>query len=122
VIINNDKYMTENLEFPIDTTKIGTDEGAKQFRTGVIEDALSSLEQKKAFGPGDLVTILGGPYAHQGLMVVEVREDGVTRIAPAPNFPTVEIQTDKLFHFDDYHDAFRKALIDEQVLGSRNPQ
>lgn len=105
--------------FILDTSKIGTDEEAMQFRNAVIERVLSALQERKPFGVGDIVATLHGPYAHQGMMVVEIKDNGETRVAPAPNTPTVELKADDLYHFDDYHEAFKVALIEEQSRPQR---
>ena len=115
--------MVNDMEkFVIDTSKISQSKAAERFKKSTIEDILSNSEQKKSYRPGDIVTTLEGPHAHIGLMVVELKENGMVRVAPAPNTPTVEIHESKLFHFDDYHEAFKAALIEEQVLNPDNPQ
>lgn len=84
--------------------------GAEMLRKQTIKEYLEGLEQKRVFGPGDLVTTVEGPYANQGLMVVEKRKDGTVMIAPAPNTPAIPMQESELYHFDDFHTAFRAAL------------
>jgi len=101
--------------FTIDTSKIKTDPESVASKKRTIAECLLMLEDKKSFGPGDLVATIEGPYANIGLMVVEVNENGTTRVAPAPNTATIEIPTDKLYHIDDYHEAFKVALIEEQI-------
>lgn len=114
--------MENEKQFVIDTSKIRTDEKGKDFKKATIEHVLSTIEEKKPFDVGDLVMTLEGPHAHMGLMVVEKKEDGIVRIAPAPNTPTEEIHESKLWHFDDYHEAFKVALIEEQNTDLDNPQ
>ena len=114
--------MNEKERFVIDTTKISQSEKAQDFKKATIEEVLENLEQKKPFGVGDLVITLEGPHAHIGLMVVELKDDGMVRIAPAPNTPTIEIHESKLFHFDDYHEAFKVALVEEQIYNPDQPQ
>lgn len=113
--------MEKQEYFVIDTTKISRSEKAQSFKRATIKEVLTILEQKKPFGPSDIVTTLEGPYAHIGLMVVELKENGIVRIAPAPNMPTIEIHESKLFHFDDYHEAFKLALIEEQIFNPDKP-
>ena len=84
--------------------------GAEMLRKQTIKERLEGLKQKRVFGPGDLVTTIEGPYANQGLMVVEKKTDGTVMIAPAPNTPAIPMQESMLYHFDDFHDAFRAAL------------
>ena len=114
--------MEKHEKFTIDTIKISRSEKAERFKKATIENILRNLEQKKPFGPGDFVATLEGPHAHKGLMVVEIKENGMIKIAPAPNMPTIEINEAELFHFDDYHEAFKVALIEEQTFNPDNPQ
>lgn len=109
--------------FVVDTSKLDGDKG-RAFAKATIESVLGSMEREKlkSFGPGDLVTTLEGPYAHKGLMVVEKRTDGIVLILPAPHEVHVEIPHDQLFHFDDYHEAFKVALIEAQELNPNQPQ
>lgn len=54
-------------------------------------------------------------------MVCEVKENGMVRIAPAPNTPTIEIHQSELFNFNDYHEAFKVALFNEQIYNPDIP-
>lgn len=110
------------MQFIIDPSKIGQSENANKFKKATIENILGSLEKKRSYGPGDIVATLEGPHAHIGLMVVELKKDGMVRVAPAPNTPTIEIHESKIFHFDDYREAFNVALIEEQILNPDQPQ
>ncbi|MFA5926507.1 MAG: hypothetical protein WC831_06335 [Parcubacteria group bacterium] len=114
--------MEKKEPYIIDRSKISSSERAMKFKKATIEDILANLEKKKPFVVSDLVATIEGPYAHIGLMVVEFKEDGMVRIAPAPNTPTVEIHESKLFHIDDYHEAFKVALVEEQIFNPDNPQ
>lgn len=112
----------EQKPFIIDTSKIGQTESAEILKKDTIQRVLINLEQKRPFGPNDIVTTLEGPHAHKGLKVIELKENGMVRVAPAPNIPIVEIHESKLFHFDDYQEAFKLALIEEQNLNPEKPQ
>ena len=117
--------MEDHKKFTIGAREIGKSKEAQEFKKATIKNVLESLrpEEKKAFGPGDLVTTLEGPYAHKGLMVVEKKDDGMVRIAPAPNTPAdVEIHESKLWHLNDYSEALKVALVEEQDFDIENPQ
>lgn len=109
-------------QFVIDPKKIGKSKQAEDFKKATIKDVLEKIGEKKPFGPGDIVTTLDGLYAHKGLMVVEIKDDGMVRIAPEPNTPTIEIPGSDLWHFDDYHEAFKAALVEEQNINLDKPQ
>jgi len=95
--------MEKYKPFSIDTSKINTDEKSENFKKTTIEYVLNNKKKKTAFGVGDLVTTLEGPYAHTGLLVVGKKENDMIR-------------------FDDYHEAFKVALIEEQNIDLANPQ
>lgn len=84
--------------------------GSELLRKNAISEYLERLESRREFGPGDLVTTMDGPYANQGLMVVEKRSDKTVLIAPAPNTAPIPMQESQLWHFEDFHDAFKAAL------------
>ena len=105
------------IPFKIDPEKIGNDEKARSDRRRFITECLLELEEKKPFGPGDIVTTLSGQYAEIGLKVIEVKENGMTTIIPKPDADEIEIPTADLYHFDDYHEAFKASLVHEQHGG-----
>ena len=84
--------------------------GEKAVRKFFLFEYLKNLKEKRAFGSGDFVTTIEGEFAGQNLMVVEKLASGMVKIAPAPNMPIVELYESKLFHFEDFHDAYREAL------------
>ncbi|MFA5413048.1 MAG: hypothetical protein WC348_00710 [Patescibacteria group bacterium] len=84
--------------------------GSELLRRNAIREYLEGLKDKRAFDRGDLVTTMDGPYANQGLMVVEKKGNGTVMIAPAPNTVAIPMQESQLWHFEDFHDAFRAAL------------
>lgn len=109
--------------FHVDTSKLSGEKGTL-FAKAVIEQILGSMEKDKLkpFNEGDLVATLQGPYAHIGLMVIAKQEDGMTQVMPGPDAPLVTIPTAELFHFYDYHEAFKVALVEAQTLNPSQPQ
>ncbi len=82
----------------------------ERLRKQAIKEYLERLERKREFNVGDLVTTVDGPYANQGLLVVDKRDDGQIIIAPAPDAPVVVMKEADLYHFKDFHEAFGYAL------------
>ncbi len=59
---------------------------------------------------------LTGEFKNIGLLVVERRDDGMVEVLPGPGESAVEIHESELWYYEDYHDAFIGALLDEQML------
>ncbi len=113
----------EGFEFRIDPKKISETPKATQSKKISIEQSLMELKEKTPFDSGDLVTTTKGPYAHIGLMVIRKKDNDVFEVAPAPDKPTIEISGSELFHIDDYNEALKYALVEEQVFApTRSPK
>jgi hypothetical protein len=91
----------EKVPVSIGPTEAIESDRARNFKKGTIEQILRGMESgtRKTYNVGDIVTTAEGLYAHQGLMVVEKREDGIVRVAPAPNTPMVEIEAIRLYAY-----------------------
>ena len=103
-------------KFTIDTEKIGTSSESRMYKEEIIKTVLSRLEahERKPVELGNIVVTLSGPYAGTGLMLVEIKADGHVRVSPGKGLPTIDLNMSDVYHFDDYHEAFKVALVAEQ--------
>jgi hypothetical protein len=97
---------------------------SEALRRAFIDQRLASLEIRRPFDVGDIVTTtVEGLYQYQGLMVIRKESDGTVFCSPASNIPPVAFEESTLWHFEDFHDAFRAAIeqypyaLDELGLG-----
>lgn len=100
----------------IDTQKIAASPNGEAYIKNLTLNLLGQLEsaERKPIKVGELAVSTNGDFPHVGLMVVEIKEDGFVRVSPAPGLATVDINAKDLYHFDDYHEAFKAALVAEQ--------
>src|SRR3989344_7736854 len=94
--------MSERFEQPPPITSL---------RKKTLEDHLASLDNKRPIEKGRVSTMTKGPYAHTGVMVIEINNDGSALILPTPESIKPEtVQASELWAFADYDDAFQVAL------------
>ena len=83
----------------------------KELRKIFVEGYLLGLKNRRPIEVNKIATVLHGQYAHQGLMVVGVKEDGDVSVLPTPESDQpVDFKQSEIWDFDDYHNAFKAAL------------
>lgn len=83
----------------------------KELRKMFVEEYLIHLEKRRLVEVGKIATVLHGPFTHIGLIVTEIREDGTVLVLPSPDSKEpVEFKENEIWNFDDYKEAFEKAL------------
>ena len=97
-----------------------------ELRKIVLEKILMGMEERKSPEINRLATVLHGPHAHKGLMVIGRKEDGSVLALPSPESETpIELGPDEVWHYDDYEDAYRKSLetypFTAEELGTKWP-
>lgn len=105
----------EKERYIIQTLTVALTKKATIFKEATIKNLMKNLWKEKSLKTGNLVTILEWPYAHDTMMVLEVKYNGMITILPAPQTPIFEIHKSKVFHKEDYDEAFSLATMNEHI-------
>lgn len=80
-------------------------------REKFIEEYLLRLENKQPIKIGEIVVVLHGPYALQGMMVEKTTDKETVFVLPSPESKeAIEFKVSEVYTFDDYHNALKVAL------------
>ncbi len=90
--------------------KLPPHEALELYRRKHIREYLENLKEKRPIKVGDFATTLNGPFDLRGLFVLKKNPEGKVLVAPEPDAEPIEFYESELWHFEDFHDAFKEAL------------